>query len=77
LARRRRHQGRASHEGDITRGQLAISRCDSSFYDAQPQQALITIDAKNPKGKQIIEALVKHCDAGGEFAPGVPTTGFT
>src|SRR5437762_4771242 len=39
----------------------------------------ITLDAKNPKGKQVLERLVKHCDVLVEnFAPGaLDRMGFT
>src|SRR3981081_2298602 len=68
-------------EGDITRGQLRdIPDVDSLYFTMlNHNKRSITIDAKNPKGKQIIEALVKHCDVLVEnFAPGVlDRMGFT
>jgi formyl-CoA transferase len=60
-------------EGDITRGQLRdIPGVDSLYFTMlNHNKRSITIDAKNPKGKQILEALVKHCDVLVEnFAPG-------
>src|SRR3981081_1047029 len=68
-------------EGDITRGQLRdIPGVDSLYFTMlNHNKRSITIDAKNPKGKQIIEALVKHCDVLVEnFAPGaLDRMGFT
>src|SRR3977135_1187126 len=60
-------------EGDITRGQLRdIPDVDSLYFTMlNHNKRSITIDAKNPKGKQILEALVKKCDVLVEnFAPG-------
>src|SRR5882757_6217509 len=60
-------------EGDITRGQLRdIPDVDSLYFTMlNSNKRSITIDAKNPKGKQILEALVKKCDVLVEnFAPG-------
>src|SRR5436190_3193657 len=60
-------------EGDITRGQLRdIPGVDSLYFTMlNHNKRSITIDAKHPKGKQVIEALVKHCDVLVEnFAPG-------
>ncbi|TMG89180.1 MAG: formyl-CoA transferase, partial [Betaproteobacteria bacterium] len=60
-------------EGDITRGQLRdIPGVDSLYFTMlNHNKRSITIDAKNPKGKQILEALVKKCDVLVEnFAPG-------
>jgi formyl-CoA transferase len=60
-------------EGDITRGQLRdIPNVDSLYFTMlNHNKRSITIDAKNPKGKEILEALVKKCDVLVEnFAPG-------
>jgi formyl-CoA transferase len=60
-------------EGDITRGQLRdIPGVDSLYFTMlNHNKRSITVDAKNPKGKQVLEALVKHCDVLVEnFAPG-------
>jgi formyl-CoA transferase len=68
-------------EGDITRGQLRdIPGVDSLYFTMlNHNKRSITIDAKNPKGKQILEALVKQCDVLVEnFAPGaLDRMGFT
>ncbi|MGE5170069.1 MAG: formyl-CoA transferase [Rudaea sp.] len=68
-------------EGDITRGQLRdIPDVDSLYFTMlNHNKRSITIDAKNPKGKQILEALVKKCDVLVEnFAPGaLDRMGFT
>jgi formyl-CoA transferase len=60
-------------EGDITRGQLRdIPGVDSLYFTMlNHNKRSITVDAKHPKGKQILELLVKHCDVLVEnFAPG-------
>src|SRR3982075_3757152 len=60
-------------EGDITRGQLRdIPDVDSLYFTMlNHNKRSITVDAKNSKGKQILEALVKKCDVLVEnFAPG-------
>jgi len=60
-------------EGDITRGQLRdIPGVDSLYFTMlNHNKRSITVDAKNPKGKVILEALVKKCDVLVEnFAPG-------
>ena len=60
-------------EGDITRGQLRdIPDVDSLYFTMlNHNKRSITVDAKNPKGKAILEALVKKCDVLVEnFAPG-------
>src|SRR5216110_2682529 len=60
-------------EGDITRGQLSdIPNVDSLYFTMlNHNKRSITVDAKHPKGKQVLEALVKHCDVLVEnFAPG-------
>ena len=60
-------------EGDITRGQLRdIPDVDSLYFTMlNHNKRSITVDAKNPKGKAILEALVRKCDVLVEnFAPG-------
>jgi formyl-CoA transferase len=60
-------------EGDITRGQLRdIPGVDSLYFTMlNSNKRSITVDAKHPKGKTILEALVKRCDVLVEnFAPG-------
>ena len=60
-------------EGDITRGQLRdIPGVDSLYFTMlNGNKRSITIDSKNPKGKEIIDRLIKHCDVLVEnFAPG-------
>jgi formyl-CoA transferase len=60
-------------EGDITRSQLRdIPGVDSLYFTMlNGNKRSITIDARNPKGKQILEALVKKCDVLVEnFGPG-------
>jgi formyl-CoA transferase len=60
-------------EGDITRGQLRdIPDVDSLYFTMlNHNKRSITVDAKNSKGKAVLEALVKHCDVLVEnFAPG-------
>jgi formyl-CoA transferase len=68
-------------EGDITRGQLRdIPNVDSLYFTMlNHNKRSITIDAKNPKGKAILERLVKECDVLVEnFAPGaLDRMGFT
>jgi formyl-CoA transferase len=68
-------------EGDITRGQLRdIPGVDSLYFTMlNANKRSITVDAKNPKGKTILEALVKKCDVLVEnFAPGaLDRMGFT
>ncbi|HET9668637.1 MAG TPA: formyl-CoA transferase [Casimicrobiaceae bacterium] len=68
-------------EGDITRGQLRdIPNVDSLYFTMlNHNKRSITIDAKNPKGKAILEKLVKECDVLVEnFAPGaLDRMGFT
>jgi formyl-CoA transferase len=59
--------------GDITRGQLQdIPNVDSLYFTMlNHNKRSITIDGKNPKGKEILEGLVKVCDVMVEnFAPG-------
>jgi formyl-CoA transferase len=67
--------------GDITRGQLRdIPDVDSLYFTMlNHNKRSITLDTKNPKGKAVLERLVKHCDVLVEnFAPGVlDRMGFT
>ena len=59
--------------GDITRGQLRdVKGADSLYFTMlNGNKRSITIDSKHPKGKEILERLVKHCDVLVEnFAPG-------
>ncbi len=67
--------------GDITRGQLRdIPNVDSLYFTMlNHNKRSITLDAKAAKGKEVLEALVKHCDVLVEnFAPGVlDRMGFT
>jgi len=68
-------------EGDVTRGQLRdIPGVDSLYFTMlNANKRSITVDAKNPKGKAILEGLVKKCDVLVEnFAPGaLDRMGFT
>src|SRR5262245_16920479 len=60
-------------EGDVTRGQLRdIPGVDSLYFTMlNGNKRSITVDGKNPKGKAVLEALVKTCDVLVEnFAPG-------
>jgi len=67
--------------GDITRGQLRdIPNVDSLYFTMlNGNKRSITVDSKNPKGKEIIERLIKYCDVLVEnFAPGaLDRMGFT
>src|SRR6201991_852197 len=59
--------------GDITRGQLRdIPNVDSLYFTMlNHNKRSITIDSKHPKGKEILDRLIKHCDVLVEnFAPG-------
>jgi formyl-CoA transferase len=59
--------------GDITRGQLRdVKGADSLYFTMlNGNKRSITIDSKHPKGKEILERLIKHCDVLVEnFAPG-------
>src|SRR3954452_7993565 len=59
--------------GDITRGQLRdVPNADSLYFTMlNGNKRSITIDSKNPKGKEVLERLVKECDVLVEnFAPG-------
>jgi formyl-CoA transferase len=68
-------------EGDVTRSQLRdIPGVDSLYFTMlNHNKRSITVDAKNPKGKEVLEALVKKCDVLVEnFAPGaLDRMGFT
>jgi len=60
--------------GDITRGQLRdIPNVDSLYFTMlNHNKRSITVDTKNPKGMEVLIALVKTCDVLVEnFAPGV------
>src|ERR1051326_7381245 len=59
--------------GDITRGQLRdVKDADSLYFTMlNGSKRSITIDSKHPKGKEILERLIKYCDVLVEnFAPG-------
>src|SRR5665213_1137010 len=59
--------------GDITRTQLRdVPGADSLYFTMlNANKRSITIDSKNPRGKEILERLVKTCDILVEnFAPG-------
>ena len=60
--------------GDITRGQLQdIPKVDSLYFTMlNHNKRSITLDTKNPKGKEVLERLIKECDVLVEnFGPGV------
>jgi len=67
--------------GDITRGQLQdIPKVDSLYFTMlNHNKRSITVDSKNAKGKEVIEALIQTCDVLVEnFAPGaLDRMGFT
>jgi formyl-CoA transferase len=59
--------------GDITRGQLRdVKGADSLYFTMlNGSKRSITIDSKNPKGREILDRLIRHCDVLVEnFAPG-------
>jgi formyl-CoA transferase len=59
--------------GDVTRGQLRdVKGADSLYFTMlNGSKRSITIDSKHPKGKEILDRLVKECDVLVEnFAPG-------
>jgi len=59
--------------GDITRGQLRdIPNVDSLYFTMlNHNKRSITIDSKHPKGREILDRLIKQCDVLVEnFAPG-------
>ncbi|MBF8177523.1 MAG: formyl-CoA transferase [Burkholderiaceae bacterium] len=68
-------------EGDATRGQLRdIPEADSLYFTMlNHNKRSITLDTKNPKGKAVLETLIKECDVLVEnFAPGaLDRMGFT
>jgi formyl-CoA transferase len=60
-------------EGDATRGQLRdLPDADSLYFTMlNHNKRSITIDTKKPKGKAVLETLIKQCDVLVEnFAPG-------
>src|SRR3712207_1948580 len=60
--------------GDITRGQLRdVPNADRLYFTMlNHNKRSITLDTKNKKGKEVLEALIKQCDVLVEnFAPGV------
>jgi formyl-CoA transferase len=60
-------------EGDATRSQLRdIPDVDSLYFTMlNHNKRSITLDTKHPKGKQVLDTLIKHCDVLVEnFAPG-------
>src|ERR1700723_2535829 len=60
--------------GDITRGQLQdVPNADSLYFTMlNPNKRSIPLDTKNPKGKEVLTALIKSCDVLVEnFGPGV------
>src|ERR1700678_4210180 len=60
--------------GDITRGQLQdVPNADSLYFTMlNHNKRSITLDTKNPKGKEVLTALIKNCDVLVEnFGPGV------
>jgi formyl-CoA transferase len=67
--------------GDITREQLRdIPDVDSLYFTMlNHNKRSITLDTKNPRGKAVLERLIKHCDVLVEnFAPGaLDRMGFT
>jgi formyl-CoA transferase len=67
--------------GDITREQLRdIPDVDSLYFTMlNHNKRSVTIDTKNPEGKQVLEALIQTCDVLVEnFAPGaLDRMGFT
>jgi formyl-CoA transferase len=67
--------------GDITREQLRdIPGVDSLYFTMlNHNKRSITLDTKSPRGKAVLERLVKHCDVLVEnFAPGaLDRMGFT
>ena len=61
-------------QGDITRGQLVdVPGADSLYFTMlNHNKRSITLDTKNPKGKEVLTALIKSCDVLVEnFGPGV------
>jgi formyl-CoA transferase len=79
VAGRRCRQDLTAGEGDITRPQLRdIPDVDSLYFTMlNHNKRSITVDAKHPKGKAVLEALVKKCDVLVEnFAPGARPDGL-
>ena len=68
-------------EGDATRGQLRdIPGVDSLYFTMlNHNKRSITLDTKNPMGKEVLETLIRKCDVLVEnFAPGaLDRMGFT
>ncbi len=68
-------------DGDATRGQLRdIPNVDSLYFTMlNHNKRSITVDAKKPSGKEVLERLIKRCDVLVEnFAPGaLDRMGFT
>ena len=68
-------------EGDTTRGQLIdVPDADSLYFTIlNHNKRSITLDTKNPKGKEVLNTLIKSCDVLVEnFAPGaLDRMGFT
>jgi formyl-CoA transferase len=68
-------------EGDATRGQLRdIDGVDSLYFTMlNHNKRSITVNTKDPKGKEVLERLIKQCDVLVEnFAPGaLDRMGFT
>jgi formyl-CoA transferase len=68
-------------EGDATRGQLRdIPDVDSLYFTMlNHNKRSVTLDTKKPKGKEVLEKLIKTCDVLVEnFAPGaLDRMGFT
>src|SRR5690554_1979329 len=59
--------------GDITRGQLQdVPNADSLYFTMlNHNKRSITLDTKHPKGREVLERLIKACDVLVEnFAPG-------
>ncbi|MFZ1099582.1 MAG: formyl-CoA transferase [Steroidobacteraceae bacterium] len=59
--------------GDVTRGQLQdVPNVDSLYFTMlNHNKRSITLDTKNPRGKAVLERLIRHCDVLVEnFAPG-------
>jgi formyl-CoA transferase len=59
--------------GDVTRGQLQdIPNVDSLYFTMlNHNKRSVTLDTKNPRGKAVLERLIRHCDVLVEnFAPG-------
>ena len=68
-------------EGDATRGQLRdVPDADSLYFTMlNHNKRSITVNTKDPKGKEIVDRLIKTCDVLVEnFAPGaLDRMGFT